>query len=303
MRGVLKFNEPLAPYTSWRIGGPADKYYRPADSDDLAEFLAALPPEEPVTWLGLGSNVLIHDKGIRGTVIHTLSTTAEAMSTSSVNAITEVMPCSSVEHKVLRVQAGLPCAKLAKYCAKHGLLGAEFFAGIPGTLGGALAMNAGAFGSETWRHLVLVEVINRQGERIFRLPSQYQIGYRSVIGPKDEWFIAGHFQFSYGEGQEISSKIKGLLAQRNATQPIGTFSCGSVFKNPEGHYAGELIEKSQLKDFKIGDAQISSKHANFILNLGKASASDILQLIEHVQQTVLRDHQVQLHPEVRLLGF
>jgi len=307
MRGLLKFNEPLLPYTSWRIGGTADKYYRPVDAEDLAEFLATLSPDEPVTWLGLGSNVLISDEGIRGTVIHTLTTTGSANGNggvpSKMSAISIVAQRCNENYKVVRVEAGLPCAKLAKFCVKHGLLGGEFFAGIPGTVGGALAMNAGAFGNETWQHLVLVEAINRQGECIFRLPSQYQIGYRTVVGPKDEWFVAGHFQFSCGEADVASTKIKALLSQRNALQPIGTFSCGSVFKNPEGCYAGQLIEKSKLKGFRVGDAEVSSKHANFILNLGKACSSDIIRLIEHIQEIVLKDHQIHLQPEVRLLGF
>lgn len=291
MRGTLKFNEHLAAYTSWHIGGPADKYYRPQDLEDLAEFLAALPSEEPITWLGLGSNVLIADEGIRGIVVHMLGTGSHISSLSQAEGL-------------VRAQAGMTCAKLAKFCARAGLVGAEFFAGIPGTIGGALAMNAGAWGGETWRHVVEVEVINRRGERFFRSPEAYQLSYRSVQShsKQEEWFIAGHFQFEVGDPQAATLKIKELLRQRSATQPTGVFSCGSVFKNPEGHYAGQLIEAAQLKGFSIGDAQVSPKHANFILNRGHATAKDILQLIKHVQAEVFRQHHIVLQPEVRFLG-
>jgi UDP-N-acetylmuramate dehydrogenase len=317
LRGLLKFNEPLFPYTSWRVGGPADKYYRPFDTVDLGAFLATLSPEESVTWLGLGSNVLIHDAGIRGVVIHTLAKTsgdnipvngfvndtANEVACSQMNTLCEVAPQNNTHYKVVCAGAGVPCAKLAKFCIKLGLVGGEFFAGIPGTIGGALAMNAGAFGGETWQHCVLVEVMNRQGERLLRLPAQYQVGYRSVVGPKEEWFMAGHFQFERGDPSRATVKVKELLSQRNESQPIGTFSCGSVFKNPEGDYAARLIEQSKLKGFRIGDAEVSFKHANFILNRGQARSSDILQLMEHIQEVVFKDHQIQLQPEVRFLGF
>ncbi len=289
MKGILKLNEPLAPHSSWHIGGRADKYYCPTDIDDLSQFLATLPPEESITWLGLGSNVLIPDEGIRGVVIHLLGGTQQL----------ELMPGT----KVIRAEAGATCAKLAKYCAKEGFIGAEFFAGIPGTVGGALAMNAGAWGGETWRHVVQVEVINRQGERRFRKPVEYEIAYRSVQGRQDEWFVAGFFQFAQGDPLEATLRIKALLRERNAKQPTGVFSCGSVFKNPAEHHAGQLIESSGLKGFTVGSAQVSPKHANFILNLGNATAKDIVQLIEHIQTVVLKDHQILLQPEVRMLGF
>lgn len=299
MKGILKFNEPLAPYTSWHIGGPADKYYRPADTEDLVKFLATLGPDEPITWLGLGSNVLIHDNGIRGAVIHTLAP-------AGVNAISVIE--KNKETVLIRVEAGATCAKLAKYCVKEGLLGGEFFAGIPGTVGGALAMNAGAWGGETWRVVKQVEVVNRSGELKKRVPEEYKIGYRTVKKSEtkdslEEWFVAGYFEFEKGDATLASKKIKVLLQERTAKQPIGVFSCGSVFKNPESDHAGRLIEASGLKGFTIGGAQISPKHANFILNLGMAKAEDVRQLIEHIQSIVFKDHQISLEPEVRMLGF
>ncbi len=294
MRGVLKYNEPLAPYTSWHIGGTADQYYRPADIEDLVDFLTTLDTTTPVTWLGLGSNVLISDAGIRGVVIHMLF--------PSVTCVVDDM--SQGEQKAVRIEAGTPCAKLAKFCAKEGLSGAEFFSGIPGTIGGALAMNAGAWGSETWNHVVQVETINRFGERFFRKPNEFVVGYRRVeMVQATEWFVAAVFQFAKGEPQVSAEKITALLRERNRKQPIGTYSCGSVFRNPQGHFAGQLIEASKLKSFTIGKAQVSPKHANFILNLGKATAQDVLCLIQHIQTTVLADHQVTLQPEVKMLGF
>jgi len=297
VKGVFKLNEPLAPHTSWHVGGHADKYYCPSDIADLAHFLTTLSIDEPITWLGLGSNVLISDEGIRGVVIHMLPPQSYIPGLS----IETLMSGDNLKH--LRVEAGITCAKLARFCAKNGLVGAEFFAGIPGTVGGALAMNAGAWGGETWRHVVKVEVINRQGKTFFRNPSEYQINYRTVNGPQEEWFIAGYFQFKEGDAEASSQKIKELLRQRNTSQPIGVFSCGSVFKNPEGDHAGRLIEASNLKGYIIGGAQVSPKHANFILNLGNAKAKDILQLIEHIRAVVLKDHHIHLQPEVRLLGF
>lgn len=299
MKGILKFNEPLAQYTSWHIGGPADKYYRPADTEDLIKFLATLGSDEPITWLGLGSNVLINDAGIRGAVIHTLAPAGS-------DGITIIE--QNKEKVLIRVEMGVTCAKLAKYCAKEGLLGSEFFAGIPGTVGGALAMNAGAWDGETWQVVKQVEVINRNGERKTRVLEEYKIGYRTVqklekIEPMEEWFFAGVFEFEKGDPTLASKKIKMLLQERTAKQPIGVFSCGSVFKNPERDHAGRLIETSGLKGFTIGGAQVSPKHANFILNLGHARAQDVLQLIEHIQSVVLKDHQVSLEPEVRMLGF
>ncbi len=292
LRGLLKLNEPLGPYTSWRIGGPADKYYRPADSQDLAEFLKTVSIEEPLVWLGLGSNVLIHDNGVRGVVLHNLLPAGEP------TIITE-----NQEKKVIHIDAGLPCAKLAKYCAKLGLLGAEFFAGIPGTIGGVLAMNAGAWGGETWSLVKQVEVINRKGERHIRYPSDYTIGYRKVAGPQDEWFVSANFQFEMGDVQQATQKVKALLRQRNVSQPIGVFSCGSVFQNPNNDHAARLIEASHLKGFTIGSVQISEKHANFIINLGNARATDVWQLIQHIQAVVRKDHQIDLQTEVRLIGF
>lgn len=287
--GTLREQELLAPYTTWRIGGPARTYFQPTDSQALAQFLATLAPTEPLFWLGLGSNVLISDAGFAGTVIHTQKMKAKI---------------ELLEPGLLKIDAGVPCAKIAKFAAKHNLSGAAFFAGIPGTLGGALAMNAGAFGGETWRHVTAVGVIDRQGKVKIRAPAEYQVGYRTVLSPQaEEWFLFAHLQFAMGADIAPDHEIKQLLNKRNLTQPIGLPSCGSVFRNPPGKYAAELIEASKLKGRRIGGAEVSNKHANFIINVAKASAADVRALIAEIQEQVQRDHGVLLEPEVKFIGF
>lgn len=285
-RGTLRRDEPMARHTSWRVGGPADAWYRPADRDDLAGFLAALPADTPVYWVGLGSNLLVRDGGIRGVVIATHGVLA------SMNR--------QGEHGLI-VEAGVPCAKIARSCARWGLGAGEFFAGIPGTLGGALAMNAGAFGGETWDFVRTVETLDRAGVCRRRARAEYQVGYRSVTGPAGEWFVSAELEFPAGRPTTQAS-IRELLVKRKATQPIGEPSCGSVFTNPPGDHAARLIEAAGLKGCRIGGAQVSPKHANFIINTGGATAADIEALIAHVAAKVERVHGVRLHPEVRVLG-
>jgi len=201
----------------------------------------------------------------------------------------------------VRGEAGVPCARLARQCVKWGLGPAEFFAGIPGTLGGALAMNAGAFGGETWRHVLEVETIDRTGARRVRAASEYRVGYRSVVAPAEEWYLAARLTFE-ARPQAHADEIRALLARRKETQPIGEWSCGSTFTNPPGDHAARLIEAAGLKGFRIGGASVSLKHANFLINEGSASAADIEQLMLHVQATVERQHGVKLEPEVRVIG-
>jgi UDP-N-acetylmuramate dehydrogenase len=197
--------------------------------------------------------------------------------------------------------AGVACAKLAKQCVKWGLGPAEFFAGIPGTLGGALAMNAGAFGGETWNHVLSVATLHRDGTRRERSASDYQVTYRHVTGPSNEWFLGARLRFELRPGVS-NEDIRVLLARRKATQPIGEWSCGSVFTNPPGDHAARLIDTCGLKGFRIGGARVSEMHANFIVNDGTAKASDIEQLIAHVMRTVKERHGVELKPEVRVVG-
>ncbi len=277
---------PMSKHTSWHVGGPADLFFTPRDVMDLASFLRQLPPEVPVTWVGLGSNLLVRDGGIRGAVVSThgaLGTVARSSATR------------------IQAEAGVPCARIARQCVKWGLGPAEFFAGIPGTLGGALAMNAGAWGSETWKHVVQVEVLDRRGARHTRLPGDYEIGYRRVKGPENEWFIGAQLEFERAP-QAHADAIRDLLEKRRETQPIGEWSCGSVFTNPPGDHAARLIDSAGLKGCRIGSASVSEKHANFIINHGDARAADVEALIRHVQSTVARVHGVELHTEVRIVG-
>jgi len=285
--GAWREDEPMSRHTSWRVGGPADRFYQPRHVDDLAAFLAALPEDEPLFWMGLGSNLLVRDGGIRGTVVCT---------SGMLNEIEE-LPGERV-----RVEAGVSCAKTARFCTRAGLRGAEFLVGIPGTMGGALAMNAGAFGGETWPLVVRVETLDRHGGRHVRETSEYEIGYREVRGIPDEWFVAAELQLQGGDAGEGMEAIKAFLNKRARSQPTGIASGGSVFRNPPGDYAGRLIESCGLKGFRIGGASVSRQHANFIVNDGQASAADIEELIDYVKAVVKRRAGVDLILEVHIVG-
>lgn len=288
LRGTLRVREPMARHVSWRAGGIADRFYQPADAEDLAAFLARLPTDEPLLWLGLGSNLLVRDGGFRGTVI--------ALN-GVVDEIDDVVPDR------LRVGCGVHCARLAKHCAERQMPEAVFFGGIPGTVGGALAMNAGAWGGETWRHVRRVDVLYRDGRRETLAATQFQTGYRHVRGPvSDLCFLAAEFEFAVDPARDASAEIRQMLAERRARQPVGQPSCGSVFRNPAGDHAARLIEAVGLKGYRIGDAVISEKHANFILNADAAKADDIEALLRHAQQTVWEKLGVMLEPEVRIVG-
>ena len=285
--GRVLRNEPMSRHTSWHVGGPADIWFTPRDVEDLSAFLRALPGGAPVTWVGLGSNLLVRDGGIRGAVI-------------SVHGILNALERLGSDR--IRAEAGVACARLGRQCAKWQLGPADFFAGIPGTVGGALAMNAGAWGGETWPRVVEAETIDRAGLRHRRQASEYRYGYRSVTPPvTGEWFLAATFRFEPRPDASTDS-IKRLLEKRHASQPIGAWSCGSVFTNPPGGHAAQLIESAGLKGHRIGGAAVSDKHANFIINDGAATAADLEALVRHVQATVEKVHGVRLAPEVRVIG-
>jgi UDP-N-acetylmuramate dehydrogenase len=286
-RGQLLPDEPMSRHTSWRVGGPAQRMYLPADLDDLAAFLAELPPDEPLHWVGLGSNLLVRDGGVRGTVIMTSGTLGGLALTGK---------------DTVRAEAGVPCAKLARFCVQSGLRGGEFLAGIPGTVGGALAMNAGCHGSETWQFVEAVETLDRHGRLRRRAPADFQVAYRHVRGAEGEWFVAGHFRFVPDDRKEGQGLIKRLLARRGASQPTQLPNAGSVFKNPPNDYAARLIEASGLKGACEGRACVSELHANFIVNTGGASAADIERLIARVRTEVEARQGVKLETEVRVIG-
>jgi UDP-N-acetylmuramate dehydrogenase len=281
----VRIAEPLSRHTSWHVGGPADLFFMPRDRADLLAFLKILPPQVPLLWLGLGSNLLVRDGGVRGVVISTRDA---------------LVALERRGERGVYAEAGVPCAKLARQCARWDLGPAEFFTGIPGTVGGALAMNAGAFGGETWRQAVSVETVDRHGVVRERSREQFRIGYRHVEQPaNDEWFLAANFHF---EGASSEADTRALLERRKQTQPIGEWSCGSVFTNPPNDHAARLIESAGLKGLRIGGAVVSTKHANFILNEGAATARDIETLIRKVQHEVARRHGCQLTPECRIVG-
>ncbi len=284
--GEFLENEPMSRHTSWRVGGPADLFFRPEGIEDLAHFLCNLDADIPVFWLGLGSNLLVRDGGLPGVVIATAGI------------------FTSIEHvddQVVRAGASIPCTQLSRQCIRFGLGPSEFFAGIPGTLGGALAMNAGAHGSETWEQVRLVRTIDRRGELRERVPADYKIGYRSLSGPIGEWFIEAELEFNPNVDASMD-RFKQMLSRRKETQPLGLSSCGSVFRNPPDDYAARLIESCGLKGCRIGNAEVSAKHANFIINRGDATALDVENLILHIHQTVADTTGIELVPEVRIIG-
>jgi UDP-N-acetylmuramate dehydrogenase len=287
IQGDLISGEKMADYTSWRVGGVAEWMYFPKDKTDLITFIQQNQTVD-LFWLGLGSNLLVRDGGISGVVINTRNRLKE---------------WQFVDNNRLSVEVGVTCAKVAKIAVEYGLAGAEFLAGIPGTIGGALKMNAGAFGGETWKWVETVEMIDRNGNVTIRYPEEFQIGYRSVRGKTEEWFLSATFKFNLGLTEDSQQQIKALLAKRALTQPTNQPSCGSVFKNPPADYAARLIECCGLKGYTIGGAKVSEKHANFIVNLGTATAADIEQLIEYVQQQVALQQGVKLQTEVCKVGI
>ncbi len=291
LRGELRLNEPMAKHVSWRAGGAAARTYAPVDLDDLAAFLRALPRTEGLYFCGLGSNLLVRDGGLRATVVFTHW------------ALREIALLSTGDHEIeIYAGAGIASPKVARYAALHGAEGAEFLAGIPGTIGGALAMNAGCYGGETWNLVTAVTTIDRAGQLHQRSRGEFEIGYRHVRGPRDEWFVAATFVVPRGDSEKSRNKIKYLLSTRIASQPLQQPNAGSVFRNPPGDYAARLIQACGLKGRRIGGAEISAKHANFIVNVGGASAADIEALIALAQLGVREKFGVALECEVRIVG-
>lgn len=306
LHGEMRYQEPMRRHTSWHAGGYAQRAYVPFDLADLSRFLRSHPVGEAIRMIGLGSNILVRDGGLRGTTV----LLHRALNETRLSAAPD-------GGGVIYVEAGVAAPKLARFAAQSKLDGAEFFAGIPGTIGGAIAMNAGCYGTETWDFIVSVTTVDRLGRLRERGPEDYEIGYRNVklkasdaggppmgveTDPVEEWFVAAHFAFPPGETAASERKIKELLDRRLATQPIGQPNAGSVFRNPAGHHAARLIESCGLRGLTIGGAQVSTKHANFIVNLGTASAADIENLIEKVHSVVKQQQGIELEREIRIIG-
>ena len=295
LRGRLFADEPMGRHVSWRAGGRAARCYAPADADDLAVFVRTLPAGEPLCFVGLGSNLLVRDGGYAGTVIQM----------HSPHATLRMEQPEGMDVECIYAAAGAASPKVARFAATHDYEGAEFLAGVPGSVGGALAMNAGCYGSETWAYVERVRTIDRRGTVRERTRGDYDIGYRhcALKSGSDEWFLGAWFRFRAGDGTKARARIRELLAQRIATQPLNLPNAGSVFRNPEGDHAARLVEACGLKGFAIGGARISEKHANFIVNPGgKAKAADIEALITHARQAVKDRFGIELVPEVRIIG-
>ncbi|MDQ1314666.1 MAG: UDP-N-acetylmuramate dehydrogenase [Pseudomonadota bacterium] len=302
LRGRFLYNEPMSRHVSWRAGGAAQRVYIPADLEDLTWMVRSVSMSEDIHMVGLGSNLLVRDGGVPGVVIllHGVLNKLE------IEHRTHGLPPApeGLETALIYAQAGVASPKLARFAARHNLVGGEFWAGIPGTVGGAIAMNAGCYGSETWGKLVQVRTLDRQGRLNERRPDEYVTGYRHVALKygHQEWFIGGWFRLEKGDGAAARATIQALLKKRIASQPLSLPNAGSVFRNPPGDYAARLIESCGLKGYRIGDAQVSEKHANFIVNLGHATATDIERLIEHVEDGVEARTNVRLIREVRIIG-
>jgi len=301
LTGEFRSHEPMHKHTSWRTGGPADRAYFPRDLEDLVRFVRATPDDEVLYVIGLGSNLLVRDGGLRGTVVFTHGALRQIRIERSEHGSAFVY-----------AQAGVPTPKVARFAANADLVGAEFLAGIPGTVGGALAMNAGCYGSEAWDIVHAVLCLRDDGGLVRRMPDEFEIEYRRVAqraradaatqrGAR-EWFAAAWFELSHGSGEQSRRVIRELLERRIATQPLNQPNAGSVFRNPPGDYAARLIESCGLKGFAIGGAMVSPKHANFIVNTGAASAADIEALIDRMQASVWERYGIELEREVRIIG-
>lgn len=287
VRGELGENVPLAPFTWFRVGGPAEVLFRPVDADDLAVFLAGTPADVPVTVVGVGSNLLVRDGGVAGVVIRL------GRGFSGI----EVLDGSG-----LRVGAGVPDVAVARAAADAGIAGLEFYRGIPGAIGGALRMNAGAHGGETKDVLVEALALDRQG-RLHRLTNaDMGFSYRHASAGDDLIFIEAVFAGRPGDKAAIKARMDEVTAAREASQPIRTRTGGSTFKNPEGYKAWQLVDKAGARGLQIGGAQVSEMHCNFLINTGNATAADIEALGEEVRARVLATSGVSLEWEIRRIG-
>ena len=293
LRGTLRLNEPMAEHVSWRAGGIADRAYIPADLDDLASFFKTCSDDEVIHMVGLGSNLLVRDGGVRGTVILLHGALQKLR-----------LEPGAQEHGMIYAEAGVASPKIARFAAVNGFQGAEFLAGIPGTLGGALAMNAGCYGSEIWEIVAQALSIGRDGTLNLRRPADYDIGYRSVVlhSKAEEWFAAAWLKLPRGNSIAAQEKVRDLLKRRIMSQPLNMPNAGSVFRNPPGVFAAQLIEQCGLKGMRVGGAMVSTKHANFIVNTGAATAADIEALIEKVRLRVRQECGIELETEVRIIG-
>lgn len=286
VRGQYRFDAPLAKTNWFGVGGPADVLFKPEDTDDLAQFLKAKPKDLPVTVIGVGSNLIVRDGGIRGVVIRLGRGFNHAMQ----------------EGEMIVAGAALMDVNLAQIAANHERAGLEFFAGIPGTVGGALAMNAGAYGTETKDVLVKAEAVTPEGEIIFLDVAEMKYEYRKYNGPQGLIFTRAWFKTTHDRTDAIEARIKDIQTKRETTQPIRERTGGSTFKNPEGHKAWEVVDKAGCRGLTIGGAQMSELHCNFMINTGGATAADLEALGEEVRKRAKAGVGVELQWEIKRIG-
>ncbi len=285
---MIKIDEPMKNHTSFKIGGPADVYVAPSTIEQLTFALKVCKDNNiPCFIIGNGSNLLVKDGGYRGVMIHIFK---------NMNEI-------KVEGNEIYAQAGALLVKVANTSLEHSLTGFEFAHGIPGTMGGAVYMNAGAYGGEMKQVVLSADVIDKNGNLITLTNEELELGYRtSKIQTADMIIVGARIRLEKGNYDEINNKIKDLAHQRRTKQPLTVPSAGSTFKRPEGYFAGKLIMDAELRGFRIGDAGVSDKHCGFIVNLGDATSKEVIELIHHIQTTVKREFGQDLHPELRIIG-
>ena len=281
----VKLDQSMKKYNTWGVGGLADVLYEPESINDLLNFLK-LVKDERKFFIGNGSNILVRDKGLRGVVISLKKS---------------LQKCITNDDNSLYVEAGYSCMKIAQYSAKNNLGGLEFLSGVPGTIGGALYMNAGCYGSEIWDFIDYVELINSNCELEKRRKCDFNINYRNVELNKNELFVAA-LTIPLMRNHDAGNKIKSYLEKRRKSQPTGAKTCGSVFKNPVGEFAGKIIEELGLLGYSIGGACISKKHGNFIENKNNATSKNIEDLIEYIQEFVKEKRGINLETDVKFIG-
>jgi UDP-N-acetylmuramate dehydrogenase len=287
IEGKVLLDAPMSHFTSIRVGGPADSLFFPKNVDELKKIVrCARKKNIPYLVLGKGTNLVVRDKGIRGWVI----------------SLTQGMKKVHMEREVIEAEAGLPLQRLVQISIQKELVGLEPFFGIPGTVGGGLAMNAGAWGSELKDVVLSITLMKEDGESIERPRSRLKFSYRRLALPPSWIILKGRFQLKKGKKEEILERVKSYLEMKKRTQPLDYPSAGSVFKNPIEGSAGEWIEETGLKGFRMGQAMVSDRHANFIINLGKATAEEVIHLMEWVERKIYEEKGISLEREVRVVG-
>jgi UDP-N-acetylmuramate dehydrogenase len=287
IKGRVLFDAPMKQFTSMKVGGPADSLLFPKDADELKKVIRfARRKKIPLLILGKGTNLVVRDKGVRGWVIN----------------LTQGMKKIKFDGEVVEAEAGLFLQQLVQYSIQKGLTGLEPFYGIPGTVGGGVAMNAGAWGAELKDVLLSVTLMKEDGEIVERSRSRLRFSYRGLVIPTSWIILKGRFQLKKGEKEKILERVKSYSEMRKRKQPLDYPSAGSIFKNPKEGPAGKWIEEAGLKGFRIGQAMVSDRHANFIINLGRAKADEVIRLMEFIEEKIYEEKGISLEREVKVVG-